>query len=146
MYSRCQHSSCFTGNYARFLNGAGSVLVTDSLFQPLDAETKKPVDLENSTDMLLWTGKLRWFTPAEAFALMGFRPEDFQVPGGPRGGATGASSNPVISDTALWKCAGNSLNPQVVGRLLEAHLAGFVPQVWRCPASGQLWTDGRLPS
>ncbi|XP_068160449.1 tRNA (cytosine(38)-C(5))-methyltransferase isoform X2 [Antennarius striatus] len=100
----CRRSICFTKGYGRYVEGTGSVLQCcmetqmESVFKGLDGCTE-----EEKLQRLLKL-KLRYFTPREVANIMGF-PPTFNFP-------------EQISTKQRYKVLGNSLNVQVVARLL----------------------------
>ncbi|XP_029384934.1 tRNA (cytosine(38)-C(5))-methyltransferase isoform X3 [Echeneis naucrates] len=101
----CRRSVCFTKGYGRYVEGTGSVLKCctetkmESVFSGLDqfSEEEKVRQLSKL--------KLRYFTPREVANLMGF-PQSFSFPEG-------------ISTKQRYRVLGNSLNVEVVARLLR---------------------------
>ncbi|XP_040574729.1 tRNA (cytosine(38)-C(5))-methyltransferase [Lepeophtheirus salmonis] len=98
---------CFTKSYARYVEGTGSVLT------PMTKEDVKRIymDANSNSDEYLDNLKklqLRYFSPEEIGALMGFPSEHFEFPNS-------------ISIASRYKLLGNSLNVQVV-----AHLLGYI--------------------
>merc|ERR1711924_317155 len=75
VYPQCQHSMCITKAYGRFYNGTGSVVATHVSFRPQieDAAPGESLQtLSSAENMLAWSGHIRFFSPLEAFRLLGF--------------------------------------------------------------------------
>jgi tRNA (cytosine38-C5)-methyltransferase len=99
-------SLCFTRAYTKFVNGTGSVLYEGGQETSVDAQNRPLFDsLESMSDL---AGELRYFCPCEIARLNGF-----PVSGDPRL-ATGCSGSKQI-----YRALGNSLNPQVVARIVS---------------------------
>ena len=104
---------CFTRAYTKFIDGTGSVLMTDVPEDCVRDEKNRPI-LRNIDSMTELVGKLRYFCPSEAARLNGFRVNEtggLQFPPDCSGGKK------------YYRAVGNSLNPQVVAFLVREEIA-----------------------
>eukprot|EP01054_Gregarina_sp_Poly1_P008575 Gregarina_sp_Poly_1__8574@NODE_508_length_7840_cov_67_044127_g406_i0_p3_GENE_NODE_508_length_7840_cov_67_044127_g406_i0NODE_508_length_7840_cov_67_044127_g406_i0_p3_ORF_typecomplete_len358_score31_19DNA_methylase/PF00145_17/5_6e41Met_10/PF02475_16/0_073_NODE_508_length_7840_cov_67_044127_g406_i029974070 len=96
-------SMCFTKAYGRYLNGTGSVL---------QFQGPRPGDANYEFPSSIMRGCVRFFSPREVCALMGF--------------SSGLPLPPHLSRRCLYALLGNSLNPQVVAHFVRPFIhAGF---------------------
>ena len=126
VHESCCHSLCFTKAYGRYIDGTGSVFVSEKLEESLEDP--------GSYAMQEFYGRLRYFSPDEVARLLGFK----------LGACSGYSclpkcehdesaesdkstcrcfvsfSLPAHPARELWSLLGNSLNPQVVGLVCKA--------------------------
>lgn len=105
----CRRSICFTKGYGRYVEGTGSVLQCSTHTQM--QSVYRGLDELSEEDRLrkLKILQLRYFTPKEVANLMGF-PQDFAFPD-------------HIPVKQRYKVMGNSLNVEVVSRLLHILLS-----------------------
>ena len=102
--------NCFTKNYGRKVEGAGSILAAGV---PLPAVTAAFANHDRDTcgggvNCPLMALGLRYFEPSEVAALMGF-PASFRFA-------------PQLTTRQRWMLMGNSVNPSVVACVLFPHL------------------------
>ncbi|KAF4651095.1 C-5 cytosine-specific DNA methylase, partial [Perkinsus chesapeaki] len=140
--SKSLQSMCFTKAYRKFHNGTGSVLLKSELPTTPDSwdEMMRPhfSDLQSMTELF---GQLRYFTPSEIARLQGFplegetstrwrqtlcaTHEGCPEPAGKRAKVPIVASlctdfaGMKVSERALIGMLGNSLNPQVVSKIIE---------------------------
>ena len=126
---RSKQSLCFTGNYGRWLKGAGSVLMLDpSSVSTWDNQSRPLLNL-TADRMNELTGNIRYFSPFEISRLQGFKCDrhvpmtclthsrlvDFKLDDEP-------DYKEALSDIPLrtaFKVLGNSLNPRIVAMILK---------------------------
>lgn len=104
-------SLCFTRAYTRFIDGTGSVLLTGTAANtPITHDAmQRPVfkDIQSMTEL-----DLRYFCPLEVARMQGFSisGEGLVVKGGCK------------AEKKYYRALGNSLNPQIIARLVRLHL------------------------
>ena len=105
---------CFTRAYTKYIDGTGSVLLTEVAEQASGMDEKFRPVFSGIESMAELYGKLRYFCPAEAARLNGFKV----------GKISGGLSFPPDCSGGKQFCraVGNSLNPNVVAYLVRHHL------------------------
>lgn len=99
-------SLCFTRAYTKFIDGTGSVLYTGAELEGMTWDDKSRPIFKNVKCMSELSRSLRYFCPREAARLNGF-------------GTT--LCIPCDGGKRYYRAIGNSLNPQVVARLVDIH-------------------------
>ena len=115
-------TNCFTKNYGRKVEGAGSILVPDEQAARLEGAfaAHDPAVCaaagSGEGDVCRCTLRslgLRYFDPYEVAALLGF-PPDFRFP-------------PSLTQRQRWALMGNSVNPLAVSQVLQPFVAVMAP-------------------